>query len=120
MTFSEATDQRTAGESFGSRDPPSRIAPYQLDNVIGKREVFLIFDFAVLSRKFRYRSHTSLTAWSEAEGSSYTGHEVDALAPRADEGRGRLRKAPGSREQTLYPEMSEWGNPTGEVQFTPG
>jgi hypothetical protein len=33
-------------------------------------------------------------------GSSYTGHEVDALAPRADEGRGRLRKAPGSREQT--------------------
>jgi len=26
---------------------------------------------------------------------------VDALAPRADEGRGRLRKAPGSREQTL-------------------
>jgi hypothetical protein len=89
-------------------------------NVIGKREVFLIFDFAVLSRKFRYRSHTSLTAWSEAEGSSYTGHEVDALAPRADEGRGRLRKAPGSREQTLYPEMSEWGNPTGEVQFTPG
>ena len=46
----EATDQRTAGESFGSRDPPTRIAPYQLDNVIGKREVFLIFDFAVLSR----------------------------------------------------------------------
>jgi len=38
---------------------------------------------------------------------------VDALAPRADEGRGRLRKAPGSREQTLYPEMSEWGNPAG-------
>ena len=34
-------------------------------------------------------------------GSSYKGHEVDALAPRADEGRGRLRKASGSREQTL-------------------
>ena len=34
-------------------------------------------------------------------GSSYKGHGVDALAPRADEGRGRLRKAPGSREQTL-------------------
>ena len=33
-------------------------------------------------------------------GSSYKGHGVDALAPRADEGRGRLRKAPGSREQT--------------------
>ena len=35
------------------------------------------------------------------EGSSYKGHGVDALAPRADEGRGRLRKASGSREQTL-------------------
>ena len=34
-------------------------------------------------------------------GSSYKGHGVDALAPRADEGRGRLRKAPGSREQTF-------------------
>src|SRR4029079_9857125 len=34
-------------------------------------------------------------------GSSYKGHGVDALAPRADEGRGRLRKAPGSREQTV-------------------
>jgi hypothetical protein len=34
-------------------------------------------------------------------GSSYKGHGVDALAPRADEGRGRLRKASGSREQTL-------------------
>ena len=35
------------------------------------------------------------------KGSSYKGHGVDALAPRADEGRGRLRKASGSREQTL-------------------
>ena len=35
------------------------------------------------------------------KGSSYKGHEVDALAPRADEGRGRLRKASGSREQTV-------------------
>jgi hypothetical protein len=34
-------------------------------------------------------------------GSSYKGHGVDALAPRADEGRGRLRKASGSREQTV-------------------
>ena len=43
-------------------------------------------------------------------GSSYTGHEVDALAPRADEGRGRLRKASGSREQTLIR-----GCPNGET-----
>ena len=50
----------------------------------------------------RYGSHPSagrqVRCW---EGSSYKGHGVDALAPRADEGRGRLRKASGSREQTL-------------------
>ena len=120
MTFPRSPTSGPLGRASALEIRDSRIAPYQLDNVIGKREVFLIFDFAVLSRTFRYRSRMSLTAWSEAEGSSYTGHEVDALAPRADEGRGRLRKAPGSREQTLYPEMSEWGNPTGEVQFTPG
>jgi len=33
--------------------------------------------------------------------SSYTGHGVDALAPGADEGRGRRRNAPGSCEQAL-------------------
>ena len=80
-----------------------------------EREV-KIFDFAVLSRKYpdlRPVDDHWVSGW---RGSSYTGHEVDALAPRADEGRGRLRKAPGSREQTLYPEMSEWGNPAGEVQ----
>jgi hypothetical protein len=79
-----------------------------------EREV-TIFDFAVLSEKSRSPSTDDrwVSGW---RGSSYTGHEVDALAPRADEGRGRLRKAPGSREQTLYPEMSEWGNPAGEVQ----
>ena len=79
-------------------------------------ESLLIFDFAVLSKKLS-RSPIVDDHWvSGWEGSSYTGHEVDALAPRADEGRGRLRKAPGSREQTLYPEMSEWGNPAGEIQ----
>ncbi len=37
---------------------------------------------------------------------------VDALALDADEGRGTLRKASGSRVQALYPGMSEWGNPS--------
>ena len=79
-------------------------------------ESLLIFDFAVLSKKLS-RSPIVDDHWvSGWKGSSYTGHEVDALAPRADEGRGRLRKAPGSREQTLYPEISEWGNPAGEIQ----
>jgi hypothetical protein len=36
---------------------------------------------------------------------------VDALALRAEEGRGTLRKASGSRVQALYPGMPEWGNP---------
>ena len=33
--------------------------------------------------------------------SSYKEHRVDALAPYADEGRGKLRKATGSRKQAL-------------------
>ena len=33
------------------------------------------------------------------EKSSYKEHRVDALAPYADEGRGKLRKATGSRKQ---------------------
>ena len=32
---------------------------------------------------------------------SEQGHTADALAPRADEGRGKLRKAPGSGKHTL-------------------
>ena len=36
---------------------------------------------------------------------------VDALALDAEEGRGTLRKASGSRVQALYPGMPEWGNP---------
>ena len=39
---------------------------------------------------------------------------VDALATRGDEGRGSLRKAPGSRQIDFDPEMSEWGNPPRE------
>ena len=33
------------------------------------------------------------------EKSSYKEHRVDALAPYAEEGRGKLRKATGSRKQ---------------------
>ncbi len=36
---------------------------------------------------------------------------VDALASRGDEGRGRLRYAPGSGQTRIDPEISEWGNP---------
>ena len=43
--------------------------------------------------------------------SSYEGHTVDALAPRAEEGRGKLRKARGNRKQVLIPRY-----PNGETQ----
>ena len=43
-----------------------------------------------------------LNNWSQDhndEKSSYKEHRVDALAPYAEEGRGKLRKATGSRKQ---------------------
>ena len=36
---------------------------------------------------------------------------VDALAVEGEERRGSLRKAPGSWQTSIDPEMSEWGNP---------
>ncbi|EIW22380.1 hypothetical protein FA11_4658, partial [Pelosinus fermentans A11] len=39
------------------------------------------------------------------------GHTVDALAPRAEEGRGKLRKVTGNRKQVLIREY-----PNGETQ----
>ena len=45
-------------------------------------------------------------------GSSTKVHVVDALAITGDEGRGSLRKAPGSWQTSIDPGMSEWGNPT--------
>ena len=47
--------------------------------------------------------------------SSYKGRTVDALVSGVDEGRGRLRKASGSRQTGLDPGISEWGNPPGLV-----
>ena len=57
MASLEVTDQRTAGEDrrvLVIRARVDRTLP--TGYVIGKREVFLIFDFAVLSELFRYRS----------------------------------------------------------------
>ena len=42
-----------------------------------------------------------LVSGSATKKSSYKEHRVDALAPYADEGRGKLRKATGSRKQAL-------------------
>jgi len=38
-------------------------------------------------------------------------HVVDALAITGEEGRGSLRKAAGSWQTSIDPQMSEWGNP---------
>ena len=50
-------------------------------------------------------------------GSSTKVHVVDALAITGDEGRGSLRKAPGSWQTSFDPGMSEWGNPTRKGYF---
>jgi hypothetical protein len=47
-------------------------------------------------------------------GSSDEVHVVDALAITGDEGRGSLRKAAGSWQTSIDPQMSEWGNPARE------
>ena len=44
-------------------------------------------------------------------GSSTEVHVVDALAITGEEGRGSLRKAAGSWQTSIDPQMSEWGNP---------
>jgi hypothetical protein len=44
-------------------------------------------------------------------GSSTKVHVVDALAITGEEGRGSLRKAAGSWQTSIDPQISEWGNP---------
>jgi hypothetical protein len=50
---------------------------------------------------------------------SVLGRMVDALASRADEGRGRLRYASGSCQPSVDPRMSEWGNPARVMSCHP-
>ena len=45
---------------------------------------------------------------------------MDALALGAEEGRGRLRKAPGSRQAGIDPGMSELGNQAGVMSSHSG
>ena len=94
-------------------------APLQLDSVRQKR------------RNLRFRRVKSRKSDPEIpsvdgrlvrgwRGSSYKGHGVDALAPRADEGRGRLRKASGSREQTVIRRCPNGETRLGSCPVTPG
>jgi hypothetical protein len=96
----EFTDQRTAGSPPGNgRSSPRRAAPLQLECCSAvNRSSISPSQTRIRSRSIPPATGRQVNCW---EGSSYKGHGVDALAPRADEGRGRLRKASGSREQTL-------------------
>ena len=58
--------------------------------------------------------HLLPEAGSRLMGSSDEVHVVDALAITGDEGRGSLRKAAGSWQTSIDPQMSEWGNPARE------
>lgn len=42
------------------------------------------------------------------------GRTVDALTPKDEEGRCRVRKAPDRSQATFDPEISEWGNPSAD------
>ena len=39
---------------------------------------------------------------------------VDALTPKDEEGRRRVRKAPVRSQATVDPEISQWGNPSAD------
>ena len=99
----EVTDQRIAGGRFATRALPqggARTLPTGI--VIGRKRSQDLRFRRVVRNNSDIPIPSARDRWVRTlRGSSYTGHEVDALAPRADEGRGRLRKAPGSREQTL-------------------
>ena len=54
--------------------------------------------------------HRNCRGWTVI-GSSDKVHVVDALAITGEEGRGSLRKAAGSWQTSIDPQISEWGNP---------
>ena len=56
------------------------------------------------------RTSTSIYIFQISISPSYKESTVDALASKADEGRGRLRKATGSCLPSCDPWMSEWEN----------
>ena len=75
--------ERTKGESLGGANTPSGRGSWEAKASQGSRLM----------------------------GSSDEVHVVDALAITGDEGRGSLRKAAGSWQTSIDPQMSEWGNP---------
>jgi hypothetical protein len=64
-----------------------------------------------LERRRGRESLESLRSGLRVIGSSIKVHGVDALAMTGDERRGSLRKAAGSWQTSIDPQISEWGNP---------
>jgi hypothetical protein len=119
----EAIDQRIAGRrvAFGRRARGLASAGPHLNNWICSAERRNLRFRRVSQGNDPDRSHPPtghlVRGW---RGSSYKGHGVDALAPRADEGRGRLRKASGSREQTVIRRCPNGETRLGSCPVTPG
>jgi hypothetical protein len=118
----EATDQRIAGAAVRPcrAVAEARASGPHLNNWIVFRQIEdLRFRRVVkeISRSIPSAADRLVRCW---RGSSYKGHGVDALAPRADEGRGRLRKASGSREQTLIRRCPNGETRLGSCPVTPG
>jgi hypothetical protein len=118
----QAIDQRNAGR----RGPQGRrrethLGESHLNNwiVFGRNEESSISPSSQGNDPDRSQPVTDhlVRGW---RGSSYKGHGVDALAPRADEGRGRLRKASGSREQTVIRRCPNGETRLGSCPVTPG
>ena len=80
-------------------------------NVFGKH----VFEGNFKNRSFYYLRMECLRKISNIDHESNQvskGYSTDALALRGDEGRGTLRKVPGSREQTLIRK-----SPNGETHL---
>jgi hypothetical protein len=117
----QATDQRIAGDDRVTSIVEVHLGGPHLYNwiVFGRNEESSISPSSQGNDPDRSHPPTGrlVRGW---RGSSYKGHGVDALAPRADEGRGRLRKASGSREQTVIRRCPNGETRLGSCPVTPG
>ena len=83
---------RTA-DGFPSRAPHARA---HLDNCTARKDSGKA---SCNNQKVEVERSSNWSQDQATKKSSYKEHRVDALAPYADEGRGKLRKATGSRKQ---------------------
>ena len=121
----QAMDQRIAGRRTGFGRPVGRHAPRSAPHLnnwicfgrLNESSISPSSQYEMIPIRSQSATGRLVRGW---RGSSYKGHGVDALAPRADEGRGRLRNAPGSREQTLIRRCPNGETRLGSCPVTPG